>query len=184
MLETCRHPALDVDLPLKDHPDLANVLDIYRDFVCSYGRPPTRREIDPLDYRAVMRRIVLAELHPETRRVRLRLVGEHLSSVFHDDWTGAYFDEKLDALSAQVRYETFANWVEGELPTFGTRRIRMKDGTEVRYKRLGLPLTRVEGEPAMAMVVVSDLTTQTSKTREPYATDLWTLLSRGALSLR
>lgn len=45
-----------------------------------------------------------------------------------------------------------------------------------------LPLPRLEGDPAIA--VVGDLTTQTSKTRGPYATDFWTLFFRGALSLR
>jgi hypothetical protein len=102
-------------------------------------RYPARRDIDPLDFRYLMGRIVLIDVLREPLRFRFRLQGIEVVKYFGRDMTGMLFDDirrpELRAFLLQRGKEL----LEAGVPYFARRELA-KDGRTLRFEAAVLPL--------------------------------------------
>lgn len=133
------------------HPRLAALYRYWR-AKAERRRPPLRRAIDPLDLSFCLGHLALAEI-AQPFRVRYRLFGTHLSTLYGADLTGRYVDELFTpALRARTldlyRALTDTGEPQYEAPSFGVFRYRLA------YHRLLLPLTSEGRRIDLALVGV------------------------------
>ncbi len=140
------------------------VLDWWRQCRADSGRPPTRREIDPIALKSVLSCLAIVELHDGPGRLRLRLVGTAINEMYEmGELTGRFTGRFIDQLTAADEHtamlDTVAAVVRRQVPDCRTRTVtRPSDQCLVTGDRLLVPLTPLPGEPAMLLGVVGPLT--------------------------
>jgi hypothetical protein len=92
-----KRPVNDATLPadcLDDlhDPRLKRLYEYWRER-CAAAAMPTRRAIDPLDFRYILGYVTLVEVELNPRRYRFRLDGSILAMLSGMDYTGKYLDE-------------------------------------------------------------------------------------------
>jgi len=109
---------------------------------------PRKSEIDPTDLKPMLPYMLLADFTTEPFRVRYRLVGTEVVSIYGMDFTGRWLDE-LD----------FGDQIEGGWPlwyrtvfqigrpVFGAARLRAVSGVEMDYEFALFPLSDNAGGP-------------------------------------
>jgi len=102
-------------------------------------RYPARRDIDPIDFRYLLGRIVLIDVLRDPLRFRVRLQGMEVVKYFGRDLTGRTFDEiQRPELRAFLLLRA-RELVEAGQPHFA-RRVLAKDGRTLRFEVAVLPL--------------------------------------------
>src|SRR5262245_55967776 len=88
------------------HPDLLRLLEYWR--AKRDGRSfPRRADVDPLDFRFMLDRIALTEVHEDPRRYRLRVVGSWWAQLSGVELTGTWIDDWPKANLRKLTVDTY-----------------------------------------------------------------------------
>ncbi|HUN49772.1 MAG TPA: PAS domain-containing protein [Candidatus Sulfotelmatobacter sp.] len=102
-------------------------------------RYPARRDIDPLDFRYLLGRIVLIDVLRAPLRFRIRLQGIDVVKYFRRDLTGKTFDDIARPELRAFMLHRAKQLVEAGEPHFARRELVMDDRT-LRFEAAVLPL--------------------------------------------
>ena len=102
---------------------------------------PSRAEMRPEEIAPLLPYVYIVDIIDRPRRFRFRLVGTRIVEGYGEDVTGRFLDEvdlgdKGSAIQAE--YEKTAN---EQAPTAGSWNFSKKDGRELDYEHLVLPLS-------------------------------------------
>jgi hypothetical protein len=116
-------------------------------------RYPARRDLDPLDFRYLMGRIVLLDVLREPLRFRIRLQGMEIVKYFGRDMTGKTFDEILRPELRAFLLQRAKELLEGGVPYFARREL-IKDERTLRFEAAVLPLADDGNSINMLMMAI------------------------------
>ena len=102
-------------------------------------RYPARRNIDPLDFRYLMGRIVLIDVLRAPLRFRIRLQGVEVVKYFRRDLTGKTFEDIARPELRAFMLHRAKELVEAGEPHFARREL-VKDDRALRFEVAVLPL--------------------------------------------
>jgi hypothetical protein len=134
--------------------DLRRLLDYWRER--SGPRAfPRRADIDPFDFRFMLERIALTEVHePEgghgSRRYRLRVVGSYWYRLIGFELTGKWTDEFTHPNQRKITEDFYAALLEGRQPRFVQRDVILDDQL-LHYEIMLLPLSEDGSRISMIM---------------------------------
>src|SRR3954470_6016598 len=117
---------------------------------------PRRADIDPVDFRFMLDRIALTEVHEDpvdpaaARRYRLRLVGSFWHRLAGFELTGKWMHEFPRANQRKLTEDFYAALIEGRRPRFAERDAIVDDQL-LRYEILLLPLSEDGSRISMIM---------------------------------
>jgi hypothetical protein len=112
---------------------------------CSNGGPsivPDRRVVDPLELKALLPNILIAEAEHDPFRVKYRLVGTKVTEITGLDITGRYIDELLSAEPDQPWEQHYLTVYHSRKPLFGLTTVSRIAGGTVDYEFGIFPLRR------------------------------------------
>jgi len=142
-----------VELALRGHPydDLDEILD-YWDAKRGDRFAPARADIEPLDLKSAMSRIVLLDVIADPFDVRFRLVGTHVAGVQGFDATGISVRDMRPQEYAELIFGHYAACVERKAPSMHLIYLDTF-GRSMSYARLALPLSEDAKTVTMLMAV-------------------------------
>jgi hypothetical protein len=111
---------------------------------------PRRADLDPIDFRFMLDRIALTEVHEDPRRYRLRLVGSFWYQIVGRELTGTWTHEMPSANQRQLTEDFYAALIEGRRPRF-TQRDVIVDDQLLNYEIMLLPLSEDGNRISMIM---------------------------------
>jgi hypothetical protein len=111
---------------------------------------PGRGDIDPVDFRFMLDRIALTEVHGDPRRYRLRLVGGFWHRLVGFEATGMWLDDWPHANQRQITVAFYEAMIAGRAPRF-TRRNALVDDQVLSYEIMLLPLSEDGSRISMIM---------------------------------
>jgi hypothetical protein len=116
---------------------------------------PSRADVDPFDFRFMLERIALTEVHedpahPGARRYRLRLVGSFWYRLIGSELTGMWTHEFPRANQRKLTEDFYAALIEGRQPRFAQRDMIVDDQL-LRYEIMLLPLSEDGSRISMIM---------------------------------
>jgi hypothetical protein len=109
---------------------------------------PRRADIDPSEIKPLLPYVLLGEFKDDPVRLRYRLVGTEVVTIYGVDFTGRWLDE-LD-FGDQVEQGWAAQYrtvFESRRPLYGTARLHATSGMEMRYEFGLFPLGEEDGAP-------------------------------------
>ena len=112
---------------------------------CSKGGPavvPDRSAVDPVDLKALLANILLAEAEHDPFRIRYRLQGTKVTEITGIDITGHYLDELLSVEPDQPWQEHYLSVYRSRRPLFGRTTVPRTSGGTVDYEFGIFPLRR------------------------------------------
>ena len=115
------------------------------DWWCSRGGPsivPDRSAVDPLELKALLPNILVAEVEHDPFRVRYRLQGTKVTELTGIDITGHYLDELLSVEPDQPWQEHYLTVYRSRRPLFGSTTVPRSAGGTVDYEFGIFPLRR------------------------------------------
>jgi hypothetical protein len=115
------------------------------------GKPPSERQIDPLDLEFLHGNLLIIDISDNPPRFRFRLFGSELVARLSHDWTGKPLDTYPDVEFRRHLQRVWEEAVTVGRPIANTRRMRF-DGRFYRYDGLILPLS-TDGEKIDALLV-------------------------------
>lgn len=127
-------------------PRLAETLRVWRR-LCGTRIAPTRREIQPADFRRILSRLALVEILPETQgadRYRYRLMGTRLAGQDACDLTGRTLSAHPWADQRAIVHAAFEQVRATGQPVY-REDVRRDGDAQYIYARLVLPLSE-DGE--------------------------------------
>lgn len=101
---------------------------------------PSRRDIDPLDFRYVLGNVILIDVLREPLRFRVRLHGDALAQRAGYDFTGKFLDQPPISDYRAYAIERCKGIVETRRP-LAVEHNRVLDGRPHHYEALWLPLS-------------------------------------------
>jgi hypothetical protein len=116
-------------------------------------RYPARRNIDPLDFRYLLGRIMLVDVLPDPVRFRIRLQGVEFVKYFGRDLTGKFFDDIARPELRGFILQRAKELMEIGEPYFARRELIM-DKQSIRFEVAMLPLADDGQTIDMAIVAV------------------------------
>jgi hypothetical protein len=123
--------------------DLKRLLAYWQDR-CGTQAFPRRADVDPIDFRFMLDRIALTEVHepldPGPRRYRLRLVGSYWYRLLGFELTGTWMHDLPSANQRKLTEDFYAALIEGGQPRFAQRDMIVDDRL-LHYEILLLPLS-------------------------------------------
>jgi len=127
--------------PGVDEPEFAILLR-YWESKRREGRLPARRDIDPIEIRALLPQVLLLEvLRTETGlRFRFRLAGTAFTHLVGRDVTGLCLDELGEPERVAPVHSALAAVVESGRPAYLAGRLTLRSQQYMMAKRLGVPL--------------------------------------------
>jgi hypothetical protein len=115
---------------------------------------PRRADVDPLDFRFMLDRIALTEVHesvdPGPIRYRLRLVGSFWYRLIGSELTGTWTDEMAHPNQRKITEDFYAALLEGRRPRFVQRDVIVDDQL-LHYEIMLLPLSEDGSRISMIM---------------------------------
>lgn len=126
----------------------------WREITDRLGRPPTRRELDPLGFPAALAWILLLEYHRSAHRLRCRLAGDEIMKAF--GWREArrrWLDAIMLPEEARTGTDLARRVLDDGTPLFGHRVVAVAGPRSIDVLRGAFPLCRIDGEPEMLVVV-------------------------------
>ena len=112
---------------------------------CRKGGPsavPDRSVVDPLELKALLPNILIAEVEHDPFRVRYRLQGTKVTEITGIDITGHYLDELLSVEPDQPWQEHYLAVYRSRRPLFGLTTVPRSAGGTVDYEFGIFPLRR------------------------------------------
>lgn len=103
---------------------------------------PDRSAVDPLELKALLPNILLAEVEHDPFRIRYRLQGTKVTDITGIDLTGHYLDELLSAEPDQPWQEHYLKVYRTRRPLFGSTTVPRTTGGTVDYEFGIFPLRR------------------------------------------
>ncbi len=109
------------------------------------GRLPSRRHIDPCDFKRHLPTVSLIDILPSpseglARDYRLRLAGTGLYEVYRGEITGKRLDEVYDPVAADYWRAELDKVVEGRRPGVGSHSLAWRGAPHLSILWLRLPL--------------------------------------------
>ena len=101
---------------------------------------PRRADIDPVDFRFMLERIALTEVHEDPRRYRLRLVGSYWYRLTGREMTGKWTDEFAHGNQRKLTEDFYEALIAGRQPRFALRDV-IVDEHLLHYEIMLLPLS-------------------------------------------
>jgi hypothetical protein len=102
---------------------------------------PMRAEIDPAEIKALLPYVGMVDVERAPLRFRYRLAGSDIARGYGREITGHYLDEMdLNGHEHQITQE-YTRAADSAEPSCTTWEYLRKDGRNVRYERLVLPLS-------------------------------------------
>ena len=116
---------------------------------------PRRADVDPIDFRFMLERIALTEVHedpgnPGMPRYRLRLVGSYWYRLIGSELTGMWTHEFARANQRKLTEDFYAALIEGRQPRFA-QRDAIVDDQLLHYEIMLLPLSEDGSRISMIM---------------------------------
>jgi hypothetical protein len=115
---------------------------------------PRRADIDPSDFRFMLERIALTEVHDgpadQGRRYRLRLVGSYWYRMIGFEATGFWMENWPHPGQRKLTEDFYAAMIEGRQPRFA-RRDMILDDQLLHYEIMLLPLSEDGSRISMIM---------------------------------
>jgi len=102
---------------------------------------PSRPEIDPIEMKLFLDRIMLVDVESEPRRYRYRLVGTLITQTTNRDVTSQYWDEVYTDIQYEVLKVSLDNVVETRKPCRSTGSVNYVRKEFVSVEVLDLPLS-------------------------------------------
>lgn len=112
---------------------------------CGKGGPsvvPDRSAVDPIELKALLPSILIAEAEHDPFRVRYRLQGTKVTEITGIDITGHYLDELLSVEPDQPWQEHYLAVYRSRRPLFGVTTVPRSAGGTVDYEFGIFPLRR------------------------------------------
>lgn len=125
------------------HEGLCRLYDYWRG-KCGTRTFPSRRDIDPLDFRYVLGNVILLEVLSDPLRFRFRLMGANLTQRAGYDLTGKLIDDIPDTERRAFAKAFYGSVVEARQPRAAARE-RQFDGAVWRSEFVAMPLA-ADGE--------------------------------------
>jgi len=117
---------------------------------CGAREFPRRADIDPVDFRFMLDRIALTEVHEAPRRYRLRLVGSYWYRLLGFEATGIWMHDWPHANQRKLTEDFYDALVDGRRPRFAQRDVIMDDQL-LHYEIMLLPLSEDGSRISMIM---------------------------------
>ncbi|GAB2177098.1 PAS domain-containing protein [Dongia sp. agr-C8] len=118
---------------------------------------PRRADVDPVDFRFMLDRIALTEVHePEgdgARRYRLRLVGSYWYRLLGFEATGIWMHDWPRANQRKLTEDFYAALIDGRRPRFAERDAIVDDQL-LHYEIMLLPLSEDGSRISMIMTAI------------------------------
>lgn len=154
---------------LARHAYFGVVLSWWRQLRDEGGRPPNRREIDPIALKAALSHLLIGEFHADADRLRLRLVGTAINEMYEmGELTGRFLDEITIPSDHRAILDRVALVLRTQMPDCRTRVVtRPSDHHLVSWDRLVVPLEPLPGEPAMVLAAIGPMTVRKPHRRGP-----------------
>jgi hypothetical protein len=125
---------------LPAHPDLRRLLEYWRG-KCGERPFPRRADIDPLDFRFMLDRIALTEVHGDPpRRYRMRLVGTFWRDLSGVELSGTWVEDLPTANLRDLTIGFYEAMIAARKPRFAVRDAIIDDRL-LRYEIMLLPLS-------------------------------------------
>lgn len=113
----------------------------------SAGAPPAVSELSPFVIpRQLLPNTALIDVEREPRRFQIRLMGTALADHFGGDATGRHIDELFAPSAYDFIGRQLNEAVDRATPHFAGRVFLTRDGKEMSFSRLVLPLTDTPGQ--------------------------------------
>jgi hypothetical protein len=123
----------------------------------SGARPfPRRVDIDPVDFRFMLDRVALTEVHDDPgqeRRYRLRVVGSYWYRLLGFEATGIWMHEWPRANQRKLTEDFYAALIDGRRPRFAERDAIVDDQL-LHYEIMLLPLSEDGSRISMIMTAI------------------------------
>jgi hypothetical protein len=123
----------------------------------SGARPfPRRVDIDPVDFRFMLDRVALTEVHDapgQERRYRLRVVGSYWYRLLGFEATGIWMHEWPRANQRKLTEDFYAALIDGRRPRFAERDAIVDDQL-LHYEIMLLPLSEDGSRISMIMTAI------------------------------
>ena len=120
---------------------------------CGAREFPRRADIDPIDFRFMLERIALTEVHEAPRRYRLRLVGSYWYRLIGLELTGKWTHELPGANQRKLTEDFYAAMIDGRRPRFAERDVIVDDQL-LHYEIMLLPLSEDGSRISMIMTAI------------------------------
>lgn len=115
---------------------------------------PRRADVDPIDFRFMLDRVALTEVHDPIdqgpRRYRLRLVGSYWYRLLGFEATGMWMDDFPHSNQRKLTEDFYAALIEGRRPRFAWRDVIVDDQL-LHYEIMLLPLSEDGSRISMIM---------------------------------
>jgi len=122
------------------HEPLQRLLDYWNDKRAG-RKAPARADIDPADIPALLPWIGLGEIVEDPPRVRARLLGSEVESLYGVTFHGQYLDqEDMNDHRVEILKE-YATAIRTMEPVVGQWEFTKHDGRHIAYERIILPLS-------------------------------------------
>lgn len=116
---------------------------------------PDRSAVDPVELKALLPHILIAEAEHDPFRIRYRLQGTKVTEVTGIDITGRYLDELLSIEPDQPWLEHYLTVYRSRRPLFGSTTVPRSTGGTVDYEFAIFPL-RHGGDLVEQFIAVED----------------------------
>lgn len=121
------------------------------------GVMPARADLDPLDIPKLLPHIMIMEVEAGTGRMRFRLVGTRVVTMFGADNTGKYLDEVDFGEQRPAIMESYETALSGAAPHHRRMEFINKDGVRFDMERLILPLSPDGGQTVDRLISLLDI---------------------------
>ena len=115
---------------------------------------PRKSDIDPSEIKALLPYVLLAEFAGEPVRLRYRLVGTEVVTVYGMDFTGRWLDELDFGDQLETGWpEQYRRVFDSRRPVFGSARLLSTSGMEMTYEFGLFPLSQDGAAPTHCLDV-------------------------------
>lgn len=122
---------------------------------CGDRAMPARADIDPLDIPRLLPNIILFDVLPPDRRLKVRLVGTFVVDMFGGDYTGQYLDEIDFGEVRDKVLRDYSNALALARPLISDHTFRKLGGVLFDIERLIVPLSE-DGKRVTMLVAFLD----------------------------
>jgi len=118
---------------------------------------PRRADVDPVDFRFMLDRVALTEVHESDRgaprRYRLRVVGSYWYRLLGFEATGIWMHDWPRANQRKLTEDFYAALIDGRRPRFAERDVIVDDQL-LHYEIMLLPLSEDGSRISMIMTAI------------------------------
>ncbi len=133
------------------HPVLLELYDLWQLSRGDNAAMP-RSSLDPTRIPHLLKHLILADVLPEVKSVRYRLVGTEIVAAHGVDYTGKTLEELTYGATLDFTRDLYGSVINQAVPVFSQGRFKWEGKEHCWTKRLHLPLTR-DGEKIDVVLV-------------------------------